>query len=137
MHSHAFISTHLQGGESPDDSLVNCIKACFYCAQTCVTCADACLGEETAAGLAHCIRFDLDCADACAATGSVLTRGTATNEALLRQMVETCAELCRACADECDRHGRTHEHCRMCAKACRLCESACREVASSLGRIRS
>src|SRR5215218_1566695 len=57
--------------------LAPCIEACFACAQTCTACADACLGEQDIQMLARCIRLDLDCADICSATGSILSRQTA------------------------------------------------------------
>ena len=88
---------------------------------------DACLAETGASALARCIRLDLDCADACAATGSVLIRRTAATSALMVQMLETCADFCRLCADECDRHAG--HHCRICAEACRQCERACLHAA--------
>lgn len=118
-------------GGAVSDTLMHCVEACFGCAQACISCADACLSEEGAAGLGHCIRLNLDCADACAATGPMLTRHTHASPALIRRMIETCAELCRACADECDRHAQEHEHCRLCADACRDCERALREAALS------
>ena len=60
------------------------------------------------------------------------SRRTGTNEAILKRMVETCAEGCRVCGDECRKHADRHEHCRICADACRRCEQACREAADSI-----
>ena len=134
MHVRAMFQSHPHFSPNPaGDALVNCIDACFDCAQTCIPCADGCLGEKGVPGLSQCIRLNLDCADACAATGSALTRRTHTNPALIRRMTETCAELCRACADECERHAEEHGHCRLCAEACRDCERACAATATSLG----
>ncbi len=115
-----------------DEPLARCIEACLESAQACIACADACLAEATTARLDRCIRLTLDCAEACAATGQMLTRRLSPNAALRRRMVETCADLCRACAEECDRHGVEYEHCRRCAETCLVCERACREVALSL-----
>lgn len=130
MHVRAMFQSHPHFSPNPaGDALVNCIDACFDCAQTCIPCADGCLGEKGVPGLSQCIRLNLDCADACAATGSALTRRTHTNPALIRRMTETCAELCRACADECERHAEEHRRCRICAEACRACAAA----ATSLG----
>jgi hypothetical protein len=133
MHTQAMIATHPTGHGKADDRLVRCIELCFDCTQACISCADACLGEEMVAELRQCIRLDLDCADICNATGSIASRRTGTNEAVLRRMIETCAEACRICAEECDKHAKRHEHCRICAEACRACERACRDAASSLG----
>jgi hypothetical protein len=133
MHTQAMIATHPGVRGKPDDSLVRCIELCFDCAQACVSCADACLGEETVAKLRQCIRLDLDCADICNATGTVATRRTGHNDAIVRRLIEACAEACGVCAEECETHARMHEHCRVCAEACRSCERACRQAAATLG----
>ena len=39
---------------------------------------------------------------------------------------------CKSCGDECERHARMHEHCRVCAEACRHCEQACRELLDAI-----
>jgi hypothetical protein len=44
-----------------------------------------------------------------------------------RPLLEACAAICKTCGDECERHARMHEHCRVCAEVCRRCELACRE----------
>ena len=133
MHVREMLSSHPQATGGVNDVLVQCIEACFDCAQTCMSCADSCLAETGTSGLARCIRLNLDCADACAATGSVLTRRTAATSALLVQMLETCADFCRLCADECERHADHHAHCRICALACRECERACHAAATAGG----
>lgn len=132
MHVQQMISTHPQVGGDPDNALVRCIEACFECAQTCTSCADACLGETQVQHLAACIRFNLDCADVCVATGAVASRRTGSNEAVLRMMLEACAEACRRCGEECSHHANMHDHCRVCADACRACEDACRRAAATV-----
>jgi hypothetical protein len=121
---------HVQG--STNDTLIKCIEECYACAQTCTACADACLGEEQVAELTQCIRLNLDCADVCAAAGSVATRRTGSNEQTIASILETCAEACRLCGDECAKHVELHEHCRICAEACRRCETACREAVGTI-----
>ncbi len=135
MHTQAMIATHPSAHGKPDNGLVRCIELCFDCAQACVSCADACLGEDMVAELRQCIRLDLDCADVCAATGAVATRRTGSNAGLMRRLIETCAEACRMCAEECEKHAGKHEHCRVCAEACRSCERACREAAATAGAL--
>ena len=131
MRVREMLSSHPQAAGVADDAVVQCIEACFDCAQTCISCADSCLAEAASSRLAHCIRLDLDCADACATTGAVLSRRTGVTSALMVQMLETCADFCRLCADECDKHGH-HEHCRICADACRRCMQACDEAGRSM-----
>lgn len=127
------ISTHPQVRGNVDPAMIHVIEAAYGCAQSCTSCADACLGEETVAGLAQCIRLNLDCADLCATTGAVASRRTGSNETVIRLTLEACAEACRVCGEECGRHAEHHEHCRVCAEACRTCERACRAAEASLG----
>jgi hypothetical protein len=50
-------------------------------------------------------------------------------------MLETCAEVCRLCADECVRHARRYKHCLRCARECRCCARACLNAARVLKAI--
>ena len=131
MHVQEMISTHPQVRGAVNDALIRCIEASYDCAQTCTVCADACLGEDMVKDLTQCIRLNLDCADVCAATGQIASRRTGTNELTIRNMIETCAEACRLCGDECEKHAHM-EHCRICADSCRLCEQACRSAAVTI-----
>ena len=113
--------------------LAECVKRCFSCAQSCTMCADACLGEENIDRLRRCIRLDLDCSDVCLATGVIATRSTETNEAVLVQLLELCANACQACAEECEKHASHHDHCKVCAAECRRCEESCRRAMQDVG----
>lgn len=115
------------------EKLARCIDECISCAQACTACADACLSEKKVAELTKCIRTDLDCADICEATGRVLSRHTGYDFNITRAQLQACAVACKACADECETHAGTHDHCRVCAEACRRCEQACNDLVTSLG----
>jgi len=110
------------------EALLACIEACFECAQTCTSCADACLGESDVQMLTRCVRLNLDCADVCSTTGRVLLRQTEPDWSLLKQQLRACAEACRVCDEECEKHAGHHEHCRTCAESCRMCEEACNQL---------
>jgi len=114
------------------EKLRACIEACFECAQACTACADACLSEDMVADLVTCIRTDLDCADQCAATGSILSRHTGYDANLTRAVLQACATACKTCGDECAAHAEMHQHCRVCADACRRCEQACQDLIAAL-----
>ncbi len=131
-HARQMVRTNPSGAAVEEANLVECIEACFDCAQACTACADACLGEENPKELARCVRLDLDCADVCAATGKVLSRQTAFEPEMARATLQACAEACRLCGDECERHAEHHEHCRVCMEACRRCEQACNGVLSAI-----
>jgi hypothetical protein len=132
MHVEEMIRTHPQVRGSTNDALIRCIELCYDCAQTCTVCADACLAEDEVKELAQCIRLNHDCADVCAATGSLGSRRTGSNELVLRSMLEACAQACRLCGEECARHAQHHEHCRICAESCRECEHACMHAARTV-----
>jgi hypothetical protein len=135
MHVISMIRTHPQVGGDADVGLARCIEACFDCARTCISCADACLAEVGADHLKNCIRLDLDCADICAATAKIASRRTGNNVTTLRALLAACAEACRVCGEECERHGEMHGHCRICSAACRHCEKLCRDVADMVAPV--
>lgn len=108
--------------------LASCLDACAECATACTACADACLGEEMVAELRSCITTDLGCADLCAATSRILSRQTGYDPAVTFAALTACRDACRRCAEECEGHASTHEHCRICAEACRRCEQACAQL---------
>jgi hypothetical protein len=124
------LETHPQGAAIEAGALLACIDACFDCAQSCTACADADLGEDDVAMLLRCIRLCLDCSDVCTTTGHILTRQTEFEPELARPVVQACANACRVCREECERHADHHEHCRVCADACQRCEQACIDVLS-------
>jgi hypothetical protein len=133
MQAQEMIRTHPHVRGRTNDALIRCIEECYACAQVCTSCADACLGESTVPKLTQCIRLDLDCADVCLTTGALATRRTGSNEQMMARMLDACAESCRLCAEECDKHAHHHEHCRICAESCRRCEAACREARKMMG----
>src|SRR3954470_10682108 len=133
MQTKEMIATHPDVRGAVNQALIEAIDAAYACAQVCTSCADACLAEEMVAELRQCIRFNLDCADLCAAAGAVATRRTGSNEGVIRSLLEACAEACRLCGAECRGHAQKMEHCRICAEACERCEAACREALGGLG----
>jgi hypothetical protein len=113
--------------------LTRSIQTCLECTQACTACADADLREQTVADLVKCARLNLDCADMCETTARVLTRQTGYDRDMTRAVVEACVQACRVSGDECDRHARMHEHCRVCAEVCHRCQRVCEEVLAAIG----
>src|SRR5436190_5585448 len=105
MQVQQMVSTHPDVKGHTNDALIRCIEACYACAQTCTSCADACLAEAGVGDLVHCIRLNQDCADVCTAAGAIVSRRTGSNEQVIRSILDACAEACRVCGDECQRHG--------------------------------
>jgi hypothetical protein len=114
------------------DLLASTIDALNDCSQACTADADADLREQNLPDLVTCIRLCLDCADVCAATVNVTSRQTDYDPAVTKPLLEACAATCKSCGDECERHARIHEHCRVCLAACRRCEQACRDLLAAL-----
>jgi hypothetical protein len=132
MHAFEIIKTHPEVRGNTNDVLIRCIEECYDCAQICTSCADACIAEDMVAQLRQCIRLNLDCTDICLATGALASRRTGSNELMLRMALELCAQACRLCGEECQRHANHHEHCRICAEACQRCERACMDAAQTI-----
>jgi len=114
------------------DLLAATIDALSDCAQACTADVDADLSEQNPAEMVRCIRLCLDCTDVCTATLGVLSRLAEYDPGATRPLLEACAAYCKTCGDECERHARHHEHCRVCADACRRCERACRGLLDAL-----
>src|SRR5438067_11542226 len=100
----SMFETHPVNPSSDHAINIECITACYSCAEACNACADACLGEENVRHQVPCIRLDLDCADICLATARIISRLTATNKELAGGQLRACAEACRICAAECEKH---------------------------------
>jgi hypothetical protein len=96
------------------------IRVLNECKATCEYCANACLDESNLAAMVSCIRLDTVCATVCGATASVLNVSYGNADPL----VNYCIEICRECAEECEKH--EHEHCQLCARNCRACMDACK-----------
>lgn len=95
-------------------ALAVCVAACEYC-------ASSCLQEKDVQKMARCIQLDRDCADICA----LVARFVARNSEHAQHLLQECADICRACGEECAKHPM--DHCQECADACRRCEEACRQ----------
>ncbi len=124
--------THPNPASDAGDEAFALVNAAAECAHTCTTCADACLEEDDPASLRTCIRTNLDCADICTATSLLIARPGKQSPSLIRAQLEACATACRECAEECENHAGTMEHCRVCAEACRECAEACEEMRKAI-----
>ena len=115
------------------DLLAAAIDALSDCVQACNADNAADLDEQNVTEMVRCIRLCQDCTDVCSATAAVISRPADYDADVARPLLQACAAICKSCGDECERHARMHEHCRVCAEACRRCERACRDV---LGAVR-
>lgn len=109
---------------SEDERTAECIDICFEAAQASEWCATACtrMGEED---MARCIELCRDVADITTLHARMMARDSDYSSAV----AATCADLCTACADECDKHDE--DHCQVCADVLRECADSCRDMASA------
>jgi hypothetical protein len=126
------LDAHPRGVSIDARLLVAAIDALTDCAQACTADADDDLGEQNLTDMVKCIRLCLDCADVCTATAAVTSRQTEYSADVTGPLLRACVAVCRSCGDECERHARMHEHCRICEQACRRCEQACQELLAAM-----
>ena len=91
------------------------------CMVECEHCAEACMGNPD---MKKCARMCLDTAEGCRTLATLMVRGSY----FIAPHAKACAEVCEACASECESHGM--DHCNKCAKACRTAAEAYRKIAS-------
>ncbi len=96
-----------------------CTVICSKCAVTCEQCANACLNEPGILEMVPCIRLNMECAAICRAAVQIMN--LESNHA--NAVCQLCADICTACAEECEKHD--HGHCRECAMICRQCAAEC------------
>ncbi len=107
------------------EKYTNTIDTCSACAIECSRCVSTCLEEQNVKMFAHCIKLNHDCASICILAMQAMASGSA----FVNQICELCAEICKVCAGECERHA--HEHCKRCAEACRSCAVECSKISKS------
>jgi hypothetical protein len=110
------------------------IKMMEHCAHTCHECQDACLTTAV-----HCLELGgehaslehqtglADCAAICGLVHSFMHRRSPHATHLCGE----CAEICRACADSCDRVGHGDAEMERCAQICRRCARECEQMAGA------
>jgi len=126
------LDTYSRTANVDADLLAAVIDALSDCAQACDADTAADLSEQNVAEMVTCIRLCMDCADICIATARVTSRQKDYDASVTQPLLDACAAICRSCGDECERHARMHEHCRVCAEACRRCERACRDLLDAM-----
>ena len=99
--------------QSSFDQAIACMVECEHC-------ADACMGE---AEMKKCARMCMDTAEGCRSLATLMVRGSY----VIAPHAKACAEVCEACASECEKHDM--DHCKKCAEACRTAAKAYRQIA--------
>lgn len=95
------------------------------CATFCDQCAASCLREKNVTEMAVCIGLDMECSSICKTTAILLQ--LESNHA--SAACQLCADICNACAEECEKH--EHDHCKRCAAMCRQCAEECMSLTAA------
>ncbi len=103
------------------------IEALRKCAAACKGCAEECGKEINAEKLSTCIKLNMECADFCTQTASLITHGSDYDKKILQK----CIQICNNCATECRRYDHM-DHCKKCAALCEQCIMACLTTLSHL-----
>jgi hypothetical protein len=100
-----------------------CIENCLSCHKICLQMAmNHCLetgGDHTEPS--H-FRLMINCAEICQTSANFMLSGSD----LHHLTCGVCAEVCRRCADDCERIGGMEE----CVQACRECAESCAQMAA-------
>jgi hypothetical protein len=102
----------------------SCIDACTACAEACEFCATSDLRELGVKVVARCAQLNRECAQVCRTSAALMSM----DSQFAGGFCVMCADVCDACAKECEKH--MHEHCQMCAQACHRCAEECRKMAT-------
>ncbi|MBY0513527.1 MAG: four-helix bundle copper-binding protein [Gemmataceae bacterium] len=119
------------GGEKVTPFL-ECARACDACARVCRECEKHC-ADLAIGGQKHhqvTMRYCQDCGTVCAAASAILSREGPLNDTICL----ACAQACKRCGDECEKHGGDDPLMRRCADECRRCEKACLTMLKNSGR---
>ena len=101
----------------------SCIDACMRCAEACEFCATSDLKEQDVKMMASCAQINRECAAVCWTSSALMSM----DSQFAKQFCNLCADVCDACAQECEHHDV--DHCKQCALACRNCAEECRKMA--------
>jgi hypothetical protein len=100
------------------------IEACNQCATECEQCITACCNEKESASMDQCIELNRYSADMSRMAAAFIARADKHTMDFVNKFCDLCAEICTACATECEKHSDM-EHCKRCAIACRNCAAEC------------
>ena len=114
----------MAGRTGISDHMRMCIELCQACHATCLETVMHCLSMGGPHAAPNHIGLMLDCADICRTSADFMLRNS-RHHALT---CATCAEVCEACAADCERFD--DEFMKACAAVCQRCAASCREMAA-------
>ena len=109
-------------------TMEECLAACTRCYEVCLQTINHCVTQGGDHATPHHIRMLMDCAEICRTSMNFLIRGSQYHGFTCF----VCAEICRACAEDCERF-KGDRAMQECAEACRRCEESCKMMALESG----
>ncbi len=108
-----------------------CAKACDDCARECNACMAHCAKLAATGHPEHLTTMKTcsDCAALCNAASSILSK----QGPFFDIVCLGCAQACKRCGDECEKHAAHDPVMKACAEECRRCEKACRTMLANSG----
>lgn len=102
-------------------STEQCVELCIRCSQSCRETIEHCLSLGGEHAEPRHITLLEDCAGICALTAEFMKRGSAFHQDLCR----VSANVCHACAGDCEHRAEGDQRMLDCARACRECAESC------------
>ena len=104
-------------------AMQECIDRCQSCQESCLESVAHCLQKGGKHAAAEHIGLLTACAEICDTSARFMLLGSTFHT----RIGEVCAEICDACAKDCDRLG-DDEMMQACAETCRRCAESCRQM---------
>jgi hypothetical protein len=103
-----------------------CIEECLRCHGICLQTVAHCLEMGGRHAEPSHIVLLLDCSEICQTSANFMLRSSDRHPLTCG----VCAEICRACADDCERLAGDDQMMRQCADECRRCAESCERMAA-------
>ena len=98
------------------------MEKCLLCWEAAEQCITECI---TTGKNLNCCNICRDCAEIC----GLCIKFEAQQSTFFGHLCLVCADICEACAIECDKYSEHSIACKNCADACRVCVATCKETA--------
>jgi hypothetical protein len=118
--AHQTISPHMR----------ECIENCKNCGAICLETMSHCLAMGGKHAEARHISVLVQCVEICRTSAGFMLLGSDAHP----RVCGVCAEICRACADSCEKLAGEDNLMRQCAEMCRRCAESCERMAGTSAR---
>ena len=115
---------HHHGG-SPYANLAHAATHCVMFGEACIAHCLELLGQGDKE-MAACAKSVQQMMSAC----NSLRQLSTWNSSYVPRLAKVVMDMCKDCEDECRKHEKMHEACRMCAESCAACNKECAAVAA-------